>query len=218
MDSDLRTQFPQLRPMDDVLRDETEAVRLSSGEFICMDGNACHHLALVTGGTARVYKSGGGREITLYRVEPGESCILTTSCIMSDRRFPAFAVAETDVEARLVPAATVRRWMEVHAAWRRHVFDLLSGRLDAVIAMLEEVTFRKLDARLAALLLERGAEAGTVRATHDGLASDLGSAREVVSRLLKELERDGMVDLGRGRVDLADTDRLRQMAGPAPGR
>lgn len=218
MPDDVREQFPQLRPMEDALRDETEAVRLSAGEFICMDGSACHHLALVTGGTARVYKSGGGREITLYRVEPGESCILTTSCIMSNRRFPAFAVAETDVEARLVPAATVQRWMDGHPAWRRYVFDLLSGRLDAVIATLEEVTFRKLDARLAALLVERGAETGTVHATHDGLASDLGSAREVVSRLLKELERDGLVELGRGRVDLADAERLRQMAGPASGR
>jgi CRP/FNR family transcriptional regulator len=227
----LTDHFPALGPLGDRLAAETQAVTLEPGAFICMDGGVCEHLALVTDGRARVYKaSDEGREITLYRVAPGESCILTASCILSDRRFPAFAVADTAVTARLVPAAVVRRWMHEAPAWRRYVFDLLAGRLGAVIATLEEVAFRRLDTRLARLLLDAadrhaadrhaagdadgdaGAAPAVVRTTHERLAADLGSAREVVSRLLKDFEHDGLVALARGRVRLLDRDGLRRAA------
>lgn len=205
--------------MSDVLRAETQAVSLDAGQYICMEGNACQSLALVVDGTARVYKMGaGGREITLYRVRPGESCILTTSCILGNRDFPAFAVAETPVEARVVPAPTVRLWMEKHVAWRTYVFELLAGRLDSVIATLEEVAFRSLDARLAATLLDRAETtegAGSVlRTTHEQLAADLGTAREVVSRLLKDLEHEGHVSLRRGAVEIRDEPALRALTRP----
>lgn len=199
-----------------VLDEKTQAVTLSPGEFICMEGTTCAHLALVLDGTARVYKSGAsGREITLYRVDPGESCILTTSCILSDRPFPAFAVAETPLEARLVSAATVQRWMNAHPAWQQYVFDLFAARLDTVIAMLEEVAFHQLDARLARCLLDAHDEASgdTICTTHEQLASDLGSAREVVSRLLKDFEHDGFVELGRGRVTVTSRSELQRIAG-----
>ncbi len=212
----LTDYFPTLGPLGDRLAAATRAATLEPGAFICMDGGVCEHLALVTGGQARVYKaSDEGREITLYRIEPGESCILTASCILSDRRFPAFAVADTAVTARLVPAATVRRWMDAEPAWRRYVFDLLAGRLGAVIAMLEEVAFRRLDTRLARLLLDTAdadAAPAVVRTTHERLAADLGSAREVVSRLLKDFEHDGLVELARGRIRLLDPGGLRRTA------
>jgi CRP/FNR family transcriptional regulator, anaerobic regulatory protein len=222
----LAEQFPALRSMASVLRSETQPVTLDAGQHICMEGNACQSLALVTKGRARVYKMGAtGREITLYRVAPGESCILTTSCILGDRAFPAFAVAETPIEARVVPAATVRTWMEEYAAWRTYVFQLMAGRLGTVIATLEEVAFRSLDTRLAAVLLNRaegnraeGNETGdqSVKTTHEELAADLGTAREVVSRLLKDLEHDGHVRLRRGAVEIRDEaalDRQSRRAG-----
>lgn len=215
---ELARQFPTLSSMIDVVEQEGQSVRLEAGQFIGMEGTACQSLALITGGTARVYKmSESGREITLYRVGPGESCILTTSCILGDRDFPAFAVAETEVEARVLPAATVRQWMERYEDWRTYVFALLAGRLDAVIATLEEVAFRSLDARLAATLLERAQapdEGGdpVVRTTHEKLAADLGTAREVVSRLLKDLEHDGRVELKRGAVVLRDESGLQSLA------
>ncbi len=208
-------QFPGLAAMDDLLRTQTERVELNAGAFICMDGNVCQSLALVMNGRARVYKSSeGGREITLYRVEPGESCILTASCILSNRQFPAFAVADTDVTARLVPASTVRQWMDTEPAWRRYVFELVAGRLDTVIATLEEVAFRRLDTRLARLLLDESTPEGgvpTLHVTHERLAADLGSAREVVSRLLKDFEQDGLVQLQRGTVVLTDPAGLRRV-------
>lgn len=215
----LDDRFPKLvqdPSLQEALRKQTQAVRLARGEYICMEGTLCAHLALVLDGTARVYKSGaGGREITLYRVHPGESCILTTSCILSDRPFPAFAVAETAVEARVVPSGTVQQWMDVHPPWQRYVFDLFASRLDTVIATLEEVAFHQLDARLAGLLIEAHARADgdIIRATHEQLASDLGSAREVVSRLLKDFEHDGIVELGRGRVTVTNRSALQRIAG-----
>ena len=200
-------------PLRDALQHETQGVRLTPGQFVCMEGDACGHLALVLEGTARVYKtSDSGREITLYRVGPGESCILTTSCILSDRPFPAFAAAETEVAARLVPAPVVRNWMEAHPAWRTYVFDLLAGRLGAVIATLEEVAFRQLDARLAQRLLHTVQDTGdaTIRTTHQRLAADLGSARAVVSRLLKDFEHDGWIRLQRGAITVLDAKGLRR--------
>jgi len=206
--------FPSLAEMKETIREETQPVELASGAFICMDGNMCQSLALVMEGRARVYKmSEQGREITLYRVEPGESCILTASCILSNRPFPAFAVADTGVRARLVSASTVRRWMNREPVWRRYVFDLVAGRLDTVIATLEEVAFRRLDTRLARLLLEESeTEDGrrTLRATHKRLAADLGSAREVVSRLLKDFEQEGLVNLERSLVRIVDPVGLRR--------
>lgn len=217
--SSLSEHFPTLvrrAPLKNALQ-QTPPVHLDPGAFICMEGTMCAHLALVLSGTARVYKSGaGGREITLYRVHPGESCILTTSCILSDRPFPAFAVAETAIEARVVPAETVQRWMDVHPDWQRYVFDLFASRLDTVIATLEEVAFHQLDARLARLLLDALAETegDTIAATHEQIAADLGSAREVVSRLLKDFEHDGLVDLGRGRITVTNRSDLQRIAGP----
>ena len=216
--SALDAQFPALtkeEALRTALREQTQTVTLSPDEFICREGTMCSHLALVLDGRARVYKSGAeGRELTLYRVHSGESCILTTSCILSDRPFPAFAVTETTVEARLVPAMAVKQWMGRHAPWRTYVFDLLARRLDAVIASLEEVAFRRLDARLATALLEAhaAAETDTIRTTHEQLASDLGSAREVISRLLKHFEHDGVVDLARGAVTIRDREGLRRLA------
>ena len=179
-----------------------------------MEGTLCSHLALVLNGQARVYKSGPeGRELTLYRVRPGESCILTTSCILSDRSFPAFAVAETELTARLVSAATVREWMQRYPTWRTYVFDLLARRLDAVIASVEEVAFRRLDARLATVLLEAhdAADADTIHTTHEQLAADLGSAREVISRLLKHFERDGLVTLRRRAITVTNLQELKRI-------
>jgi len=208
-------RFPSLADLEEKIQKETQQVELDSGAFICMDGNVCQSLALVTEGRARVYKSSeSGREITLYRVEPGESCILTASCILSNRQFPAFAVADTDVTARLVPASTVRQWMDTEPAWRRYVFELVAGRLDTVIATLEEVAFRRLDTRLARLLLDESTPEGgapTLHVTHERLAADLGSAREVVSRLLKDFEQDGLVQLQRGTVVLTDPAGLRRV-------
>ena len=186
---------------------------LSAGQFICLEGNQCAHLPLVLSGVARVYKiAESGREITLYRIEPGESCILTASCILSHRDFPAFAVAETDVEAMVIPAGDLPGWFNRHDAWRAYLFDLLSRRLGSVIELVEEVAFRHMDARLAAYLVHAVAAAGTVERTHEAVAADLGTSREVVSRLLKDFEQGGLVALSRGVIRVRDEQGLSRIA------
>lgn len=216
MREEILAAFPQLRPALDAAGQrfvaEGRALRLDPGQFVCMQGQGCSHLALVLDGTVRVYKSGeSGREITLYRVERGESCILTASCILNERPFPAYAVTETQVAACMIPASTFQRWVEAYREWQQYVFDLMARRLEAVIEVVEEVAFRRLDARLADYLLgEAGDEPqdAVIHATHEAIAAELGSSREVVSRLLKDFEREGLVGLSRGAVTVADPGGL----------
>lgn len=188
--------------------------RLHPGTFIRMEGDACTNFALVLEGTARVYKSGeSGREITLYRIHPGESCVLTASCIVGGREFPAFAVAETDLDVVVIPASDFRRWVSQYDEWREYVFGLVSRRLASVIEVVEEVAFRRLDARVAGYL-DHTADGEPLRvvATHEQIADELGSSREVISRILKEFEREDIVSLARGEIMVLSRPLLRRRA------
>ncbi|WP_457652765.1 Crp/Fnr family transcriptional regulator [Rhodocaloribacter sp.] len=209
--------LPFLRTSSDAFRETffSQAQRASAPPkaFICMEGDRCRHLPLVLSGSARVYKSGDqGREITLYRLETGESCILTASCILTEHPFPAFAVAESEVTAALIPAVAFRRWLDEHDAWRQYVFDLLWQRLADVITVVEAVTFRRMDARIATYLVEAASGGTDVRTTHEAIADELGTAREVVSRNLKEFEREGLLKLSRGTIHLTNPEGLRKKA------
>lgn len=214
----LATRFPAIAA-DAALMEELAAhavaTRLQSGQNICHEGDSCSHLALVTAGSARVFKlAESGREITLYRVEPGECCILTASCMLSARAFPANATAESDVDAVLVAEARVREWMSASTAWRHYLWDLLADRLGDVIGLVEEVAFRRMDRRLGEYLVARVLERGPVlAATHQQIAAELGTSREVVSRMLKDFEMQGLLRLSRGRIELGDIDALRRLNG-----
>jgi CRP/FNR family transcriptional regulator len=184
-------------------------VDLPQGSTICWEGDACEQLSIVASGVVRVYKVGeSGREITLYRLERGQSCILTASCILSHVRFPALAIAETDVQAIVVPSFVVRSWMQRFPEWQEYVFSLMAERVSDIIATVEEVAFRRMDTRIARYLLESTDGEEAVAITHQEIAYDLGTAREVVSRVLKEFERDGLVSLSRGEVAVLDRQRL----------
>lgn len=180
-------------------------VKLDKGQPVTSEGAECSHLALVLSGNARVYKLGeSGREITLYRVGPGQSCVLTASCIQSHQPFPAFAECEQAVEAVLVPAGDLNRWMSESAPWRDYVFGLVAKRMANIIGLVEEVVFRRMDRRIAAHLLSRSQAAGkeTIEATHKEIAADLGTSREVVSRILKDLEAGGLIQVARGAITI----------------
>lgn len=197
------------------LLDQAALVTLPAGHLICHDGSACALLPLVLSGVGRVYKLGeNGREITLYRVQPGESCVVTASCILSDRVFPAFAESETQVEAVVVRPGEVRRWMATSESWRGYVFGLIATRLQEVFGVLDAVLFQRLDQRLIAQLLRARAAApgGDIRLTHQALAIELGSSREVISRVLKGLEAQGLLRTARGHIELLDLVALEQRA------
>jgi CRP/FNR family transcriptional regulator len=197
------------------LVDEASVVHLEAGEYFLREGDSCAHFAVIVSGKMRVFKLGeSGHEITLYHVGPGEACPLNVSCILSDRPVPAMAQVEETVEAIVVPAPTFRRWIAEHEPIRKFVFQMFSSRLTEVMSLVEEVAFRRMDQRLARRLADllEGGSSGSVEITHAELAADLGTAREVVSRLLKELERLGAIRLSRGRILLRDAAMLRGIA------
>lgn len=196
---------------------EGTVVHLDAGSYFLREGDACAQFAIVISGKMRVFKLGAsGQEITLYHVGPGEVCPLNVSCILSDRPVPAMAMIEEDVEAVVVPAATFRRWIAEYEPLRSFVFQVFSSRLSEVMSLVEEVAFRRMDQRLARrleeLFLRDGGYQASVEITHAEIAADLGTAREVISRLLKEFERIGTITLSRGRIDLRDAALLQEMA------
>ncbi|MET0089692.1 MAG: Crp/Fnr family transcriptional regulator [Candidatus Thiodiazotropha sp.] len=185
-------------------------INLPAAQPICQQGSQCSHLALVLSGQARVYKIGdNGREITLYRIGPGESCILTASCIVNGQPLPAFAVSEEPIEAVLINPADVVRWSDETPAWRKYLFSLVSSRLSEVIGIVEEIAFRRVDTRLASYLVQNTEPARErIEQTHQAIASDLGTSREVVSRVLKDLEQRRLILIQRGAIQILDRPNL----------
>jgi CRP/FNR family transcriptional regulator len=180
-------------------------------------GDACQAFLLLLDGEVRVQlTSEGGREVTLYRIGPGGSCILTTSCLLSHEHYPAEAIAESDVEAVAIPMNAFQEALETSQFFRQFVFDGFSSRLTNVIRKIEQIAFTGIDARLATLLLDLD-DRGVETVTHQDLAVELGTAREVVSRHLKRFENAGWVRLGRGRITLTDREHLESMVAPAFG-
>lgn len=187
-------------------------VEVPAGAVLFRPGDACSLFLLPLEGTVRVQLvTPGGHEIVLYRVTPGETCVLTTSCLMTHEAYAAEGIAETPVRGLGLTPGIVDRLMSESAEFRRFVFAAFGRRLTDLMLLLNEVAFGRIDARLAGWLLERAA-AGSVDATHQAIATELGTAREVVSRQLKEFERQGLVTLARGRVELRDPPGLRRVA------
>lgn len=172
------------------------------GTQLYRQGDACSAIAFVLSGEIRVYKIGsGGREITLYEIGPGETCILNASCILSGRSYPAHASTLAESAIYLVPSDLFRSLVAEHDAMRDFVFSLLSERLTGVMELVEEIAFGRMDARLKDYLVEKAGD-DRLKTTHQKIASDLGTSREVVSRLLKDFERKGEVRLSRNEITL----------------
>ncbi len=205
--------IPFYKSAGEKLKGELEIIslfkKIPKGTFISLEGDRCNFISFVASGRARVYKLGeSGREITLYRLETGESCILTASCILSQRTFPAIAVAETEIEAILIPSEIFRGWIKVHDEISDYVFNLLSDRLGAVIEVIEEIAFKNMDKRIAEFLISRKSNKNEVKITHQEIAGDLGTSREVVSRILKDFEHEQLVNLSRGTILIKNLDGL----------
>ena len=193
---------------NDLLRDAI-VVKLHKGQFAFHTGDECAAYLVVLEGQVRVQLiSPGGREVTLYRVHPGNTCVLTTSCLFSGNCYPAEAVAESDVMAIGIPEPAFQSALQKYAAFRNHVFEKFSERLKNVIVRIEDLMFESVDARLARVLLNLDQE-GRRDVTHQELAVELGTAREVVSRHLKRFEEEGLIRLGRGQISIADSGRLK---------
>ena len=156
-----------------------------SNTQLYFEGDQCPGIAFVLSGEIRVYKiSETGREITLYEIYPGETCILNAACILSQGNYPANAVGLTNGEILHLPENVFKRLLTEHHIMRTFIFSLFSRRFGEVIELVEEVTFGKMDVRLEDYIIEK-AENNELQTTHQDIANNLGTSREVVSRLLK---------------------------------
>jgi CRP/FNR family transcriptional regulator len=174
----------------------------------------CTGFPLVLSGSVRVAQQyPNGRELQLYRVKAGESCLLSGSCLLGNSHYPATGTTETDVEMLVLPPDAFRALVAEDETFRSYVFSLFGERLSTLMQLVEAITYQKLDQRLAALLVERiGGGEPTIHTTHQGLADELGSVREIVSRLLRSFEDRGWVELGRERVTVRDRTALSALA------
>jgi len=210
----IETLFPALRDLPVALRTAlhaTGALRtVPVGTMLFSPGGPCTGFPLVMDGVVRVGKTTShGREILLYRVQTGESCILSSGCLLGHSEYSANGIAETEVTLFHIPAPLFEELLFAAPLFREFVFGMLGDRLAEVMELVEEVAFLRVDERLARLLAHRGP---ILNASHKEIADELGSAREVVSRLLGSFEHRGWVQLSRERVTVTDPKALADLA------
>lgn len=211
------THFPGLRNLSldvsEPLLRHSRVIELKPGDRVFGPGSAPENFLLLVRGSVRVQQvSENGREIVLYRVTAGESCALTTACLMGYEDYQAEAVVEEPTVAVAIPRKTFDDLIAKSAEFRRFVFTAFSMRVTNLFHVIEEVAFARIDIRLAEKLLELSGTASELSITHQQLASELGSAREVISRQLKEFQRRGWITPGRGTIHLDDRSALDSLA------
>ena len=186
------------------------SMQLPAGTVVFDENQPCQGFPLLLSGNIRVIKAAAnGRELQLYRIDPGESCILTSSCLLGHASYHARGVVERDVEMVVLPPAVFKILLSVHEPFRDYIFGLFSERLTDLMQLVSAVAFQKLDQRLAALLV---AKPSPIRTTHQALADELGSVREIVSRLLKNFAEQGWVQVGREQIEVIDAAALKRLA------
>ena len=206
--------YPMLRELpaaqlEDLLANAA-AMHLPVGTVMFDENQPCQGFPLLLSGMIRVIKaSSNGRELQLYRVGPGESCILTSSCLLGHAHYHARGVVEQDVELVALPPSAFRRLLSQYEPFRDYIFGLFSERLTDLMQLISAVAFQKLDQRLAALLITKP---NPLHLTHQALADELGSVREIVSRLLKNFADQGWVRLGREQIEVIDAPALKKLS------
>lgn len=200
-------------------------VEQSSREVFFPKGAAVHGmeeclgLVLVQTGRLRAYLlSEEGREVTIFRVERGESCVLSASCVISQITFDTHLTAEEDTRLLVLPAGIFQRLTEENIYIRCFLFEMATERFSEVMWVMQQILFLGFDQRLALLLTEyvRDSREEVLRRTHEEIARDMGSAREVVTRMLRRFADDGLVELGRGAVRIKNLRELERVAGTGP--
>jgi len=199
-------------PIRETLVQRSAIVDLPEGTVLFGPGKAPESLLLMLAGTVRVQQvSEGGREIVLYRVQAGESCVLTTACLLAYEDYSAEGIAETDITAAAIPRGVFDDLVARSEPFRRFVFSAYSRRITDLFFVIEELAFKRIDIRLAQKLLER-VQDGQVKATHQQMAAELGTAREVISRQLQEFHRKGWVEQARGTISIREPAPLAKLA------
>ncbi len=201
--------FPDVAAMENEHRklalDSVQFPQLDQGEIAYLQGWECQNYLMCLEGQTRVFRtSNSGREVLIYRVTSGSTCVLTTQCLLTGGTFPAESNAESKVRLAALPAATFRHLMSTSPNFRNFVLNDYARLLGDMFALLEDVAFKNLDQRLAGRLLAEADPDGIVKKTHQQLAYDIGSARKVVSPHLATWERNGWVTTARGSIQILD--------------
>lgn len=207
------SSFPTLQEMQPdhlaLAQEHVQFPTLAEGDVAYRQGWDCPNYVMCIGGQTRVFKtSDAGREILIYRVGSGGTCVLTTQCLLAGGSFPAESTAETESTLAAIPAAQFHTLMAESDVFRKFVLDDYMRLLSTMIALLDEVAFATLDQRLAGRLLAEANSNGHIEKTHQQLAHDLGSVREVISRYLSEWERAGWIKTARGSIQIVDQKAL----------
>jgi CRP/FNR family transcriptional regulator, anaerobic regulatory protein len=212
--SRLLQQYPMLRGLPAADQAELLAaasvMHLPAGTVVFDENQSCQGFPLLLSGSIHVIKAApNGRELQLYSVDPGESCILTSSCLLGHTKYKARGVAKQDTELAVLSPPAFRKLVSVHEPFRDYIFGLFSERLTDLMQLVSAVAFQKLDQRLAALLVTKPTP---IHATHQALADELGSVREIISRLLKNFAEQGWIKLGREQIEIVDAASLKKFS------
>ena len=201
------------RPVRDRLREQAVIRFHKKGYQVFGPDNVPDSLIFLYDGSIRVSQtSGNGRDIVLYRVDAGESCVLTTACMLAEEAYNAEGIAETDIRVVVLPKMSFDRLVAEEPAFRSFVFAAYSRRLIDLLRVVDDVAFGRIDVRLAERLLALGDGDKEIAATHQQIASELGTAREVVSRVLHDFQKRGLIAQSRGRIAFTDKSALREIA------
>ncbi|MCG6936934.1 MAG: Crp/Fnr family transcriptional regulator [Gammaproteobacteria bacterium] len=217
MNNNWRNVLPELATSaDDLTRtllDTSSVVALPANSIVFHQGDACNNYLIVLAGNVKVFtRAENGREIVLYRLAKGDSCVLTTSCLFGNKNYPAEGKTETAVSALAIPVNKFNQVLQQSTTFRQMVFSSFSSHLSELITLVEEVAFGKLDVRLAKFLIRHCGNDNTLTSTHQNIATELGSAREVISRQLKELELKGYITTARGSIKINDMEAIQEIA------
>ncbi|THH37460.1 Crp/Fnr family transcriptional regulator [Aliishimia ponticola] len=210
---DWTERFAGPRSLPRALRDELVArsriIKVAAGKQIFGPGQATDSLLFLLEGTVRVSQtSESGREIVLYRAVAGQSCVMTTACVLAEDAQAAEGVAETDVRAVALPKSVFDEMVSLSPDFRDFVMSAYRRRIHDLLRVIDDVAFGRIDGRLANRLLELAGTADSLSVTHQQLATELGTAREVISRQLHEFQRRGWIVQSRGKIDIEDRDAL----------
>jgi len=206
--------YPSLAGLPAALREEVErnlsVMRAPAGAPMFREQDSCSAFPIILSGRVRIARTmENGRELVLYDIVPGESCVLSTSCLLGNARYNAHAECATDVEVATLPRAVFDRLVVEHRPFREEVFHLFGERLVRLVELAESIGFQRLDQRLASALLGKGQHIAT---SHEQLAHELAVSRESVSRMLKQFETHGWVKLGRGAIEILQPRELRTLS------
>jgi CRP/FNR family transcriptional regulator len=210
-------RFPGLSrleaPIKQLITSRSTIVEAPAGTTLFGPGNSPENMLFLLDGTVRVQQvSETGHEIVLYRIEAGQSCVLTTACLLAYDDYSAEGITETKVRAAAVPRDVFDDLVAQSKSFRDFVFAAFSKRITDLFLVIDEVAFQKMDVRLADKLIKLADAQGVVSTTHQKLSVELGTAREVVSRQLQEFQRRGWIAQARGSVSLLDRTHLEQLA------